>query len=103
MNCNLLILFVRHSLTFVGVFTGHDPTRGSEQEAFKTSRVEPGWVGLGRVGSGGAGNFAGRIAPGQEVFKSHGTRSGHPDSYHLTQSDPPEAVGPVISPDYFRW
>ena len=46
-----------------GLFTGHDPARGSGLEVKKNSRVEPGrvrryskyhgWVGSGRVGSGG--------------------------------------------------
>ena len=72
-----------------GLFTGHDPTRGSGQGGFKISRVGSGRVITfenltGRVGSGqedfkisrvGSGrvkrlqHLAGRVGSGQEVFK----------------------------------
>ena len=80
-----------------GLFTGHDPTRGSGQGGFKISRVGSGRVItfqnlMGRVGSGqevfkisrvGSGrvkrlqNLAGRVGSGQEVFKISRVGSGH--------------------------
>lgn len=46
-----------------GVFTGHDPTRGSHQEVFKNSRV-----GLGRVGPSGVGS--GSVTPSDPTRES---------------------------------
>ena len=43
-------------LVYAGLFTGHDPTRGSTQEVFKISWVGSGRVGSGRVGSGRVGS-----------------------------------------------
>ena len=79
-----------------GLFTGHDPTRGSGQGGFKISwvgrvgslRFKMSRVGSGRVRSGqevfkisriGSGrvkrlqNLAGRVGSGQEVSKSRGS------------------------------
>ena len=46
-----------------GFFTGHETAQGSGQEVFKCSRVEPDWVGSGRVGSGRVGS--GRVGSGR--------------------------------------
>ena len=58
---------VERGTFFPGVFTGHDPTRGSCQEVIQISRVEWGRIrecfryhGSGRVGSG-------RVGSGREV------------------------------------
>lgn len=50
--------------TIVGLFTGGDPARASDQDVLKTSRVELGWT---RVFV----NLTGRIGSGQVAFKSH--------------------------------
>ena len=65
---------------FSGLFTGHDPTRGSVQEGFKISRVGSGHHvlkshGSGRVGSRGFQNLAGRV--GSKGFKISRVGSGH--------------------------
>ena len=39
------------------------------------------------VGSGSVGNLTGRIASVQEVFKRHGSESGHPDPMQSFRSD----------------
>ena len=76
-----------------GRFTSHalpGPARRSGHEMFETSRVEPGWasffwkthdIGSNRIGSG-------RVGSGQEVLKSHGLGSGHPDRIRPTATYP---------------
>ena len=51
---------------FAGLFTGHDPTRGSGQEGFKMSRVGSGRYVLKSRGSGWVGS-------GQDILKSRGS------------------------------
>ena len=50
--------FTKHAL-IAGIFTCHDPTRGSGQE------------------SGGFRNLADQVGPGQEVFETSRDGSGH--------------------------
>ena len=52
-----------------GLFTGHDPTRGSGQEVLEMSRV-----GSGRVQK--FSNLTRRVGSGQKVFKSPGPGPG---------------------------
>ena len=70
---------------------GHDPTRGSGQEVFKTRGSSP--LGSGRVRRCSKSYGSGRDGMGQVFFKSHG--SGRAT---LTRSSPREVIRPVESP-----
>ena len=74
---------------YLGLFTGHDPARGSGPTVLKNTRVESPWIGRCSKSDG-----SDRVRSGQEGFKYHG--SGR---FTLTRSDPREVTQPMKSPE----